>query len=328
MAVLAFATGTSTAAVGSLNFTDLGSTVATYMAPDAQESMGIDGESAHALTLEFPAQSGDFWVSFYVYHRATTWSNNTWFNIRSGTDAFLYFNSDTTENTDIFWHNGSNATTVQSNADIGFGTLDRIDIEFVRAVSGAIRIYKNNVLSYSYLGDTTTNTAQPDNITFGCPSNSTGATVASHFSSVMVADEDTRAIIAIQNTLTGNGLQTDMTGSYTDVDELGVLNDADKLISDAINETQTLTKSALPAAYNTGYEIIGLGIYARAAVGIPAISNMEFVQTDNTNTATSGDKALDGVLSAKTHVFTLAPDGTAWDVTKLNNTDIGIKSKT
>jgi len=328
MAILAFATGGSTTANGTPP-SDLGTTTASRIAPDAREGLGVNEGLRNTYQMNFDEITGDYWLSFYWYADDASWVSSgteAVIEVRDGAQESLRLTGAGDELCDLSWWNGAGFTTIASNIPMTDNTLYRVDIQYVRAVSGAIRLYINGTLNVEDLRDTTGNTLDPDNVLFGTPGGPAVAD-ATYFSSMFIADEDTRAITMVQNTLTGDGGTTDMTGTYTDVNDFGLLEDTNKITSGAANQVQLMTKSALPAPYNTGYDIVGLGVYARAAVGISGSANMEFVQDDTVNQVTSGDIALDEFLSPKTHVFTTAPDGGAWDVTKLDAAEIGVKSK-
>lgn len=325
MSILAFAAGTSSLMDG-VPVNDYSGTTSSYKGPYSREHTGLMSTSDNASHITFDPITGNYWVSFYAYLAGGTWGNRDCLFLKSGSQTILTMRATSSENCQFTFYNGTSTLNVGGTGAPLENQLYRIDIEVDRAVSGAIRVYSNFGLRAEYLGDTSA-MPSPDSLHLNAHSTQTSSTYACRISSIFIADEDSRAITAIQNNLTADGVNTDFSGGYVEVNKFGALDDSTKIVSTAANQVSSMVKSALPTEFNTGYEVVALGLYSRSAAGITGETNMEFLITDNTNTQLSGDIAVGSFYSPKSYIFDTAPDGLAWDVTKLNAADIGVKSK-
>src|SRR5690606_2152822 len=68
---------------------------------------------------------------------------------------------------------------------------------------------------------------------------------------------------------TADGTLADWTGDYTDIDAVGI-NDNTLINAFTNGDTSTFDKTALPAAFNSGYSVVGVMLSARSQVVDPA----------------------------------------------------------
>lgn len=211
----------------------------------------------------------------------------------------------------------------------------RVDIHVkLDDVAGEVDVYINQSLVGQYVGDTILN---PDLTTlnkayFGMLGDYEQGLVDYNndctFSAAFCADEPTVPITMVQHEINANGAKQDMSGDYTDINTLGDWNDATRLESNATNQTSIFQKSSVPANFLTGYELISVGINTRSAVGAgQPINNITHVLNDTVNEVEGAVIAVDDLLQPRKTIFATAADGGAWDATKLDATEVGVKSK-
>lgn len=236
-------------------------------------------------------------------------------------------------------NNQSSTGYVQILADIDLmptnAVRTRVDLHvLLDDVNGAVDVYINQSLVAGYVGDTILN----PNLTtltksyFGMLGNySNGAVEYDNdctFSAAFAADEDTVPITMVQHEINANGAKQEMTGDYTDINTLGDWDDTTRLESDATNQTSIFDKTNVPTNFVTGYELISVGINTRSAVGDgQPTNNITHVINDGVNEVEGAVIAVDDLLQPRKTIFTTAADGGAWDATKLDATEVGVKSK-
>jgi len=201
-------------------------------------------------------------------------------------------------------------------------------------VNGEVQVYINQALVGEFLGDTILN---PDLTTvnkahFGMLGNYRNGLVDYDndctFSAAFAADEDTVPITMVQSAITGNGTEQDMIGDYTDINLLGDWDDATNIRSDATEQTSTFDKDAVPIQYQSGYDLIAVGVNTRSAVGdAQTINNISHVIDDGLNTVEGPLIALDDLFQPRKTIYHTAADGGAWTASKLDSTQIGVRSK-
>lgn len=184
---------------------------------------------------------------------------------------------------------------------------------------GEVKVYRDGTLVVDETGiDTILNTSETlDQILL------LGQGTTTFFSSIIVADEDTRGMTYVQGAISGDGALQEMTGDYMDIDGTGV-DDETFIVSDAADERSTFTKGAIPSAFNTGYDVAAVVVSARAR----GDSSLRCMVTSDGTPAFGGDVPLDVTFGAVQHIFTQDPDtAAAWTISGANAAQVGVQSR-
>lgn len=207
-----------------------------------------------------------------------------------------------------------------------------IDIHWVVSdTTGVLEFYVNNILYFSFEGDTLTNTVTTvDNIRLYCPTSNNATAYSFYIGEVIVADEDTRGWRLVTMEPDGTGGVSEWTGSSTDVDELG-FDDTDMLTSSTAGQTERVTTANLAAGVTqTGFAVEAVAVGARARNdGGTGPQNLELVCYAGTTETLSGNvSGIGTTFDGFNHVFSTNPDdAAAWDFADLSGVEVGVESK-
>ncbi|AAM28406.1 hypothetical protein [Vibrio phage VpV262] len=358
MAILDFNTGIQMGLVGDTAAVDgKGTTDASKIGHRVLEGFLIDrvnhrDEVAH-LTW---TSRNEVWVSWYMWQEE--------YDLNAGRDgrAVIAFRGIDASGSEVYWgaidgqagasdrtasfylygagespSDTSSGTSIIQNIDLMpyDGVRSRVDVHVkLDNVNGEVDVYINQNLVGSFVGDTILN---PDlttvsNCHFGMLGEYISGLVSKNndcmFSAAFAADESTVPITMVQSEVNANGTLQQMTGDYTDVSLLGDWDDATKVTADAAGQTSTFGKSALPAQYQTGYELIAVGVNSRTAVALDyTIASLAHVLDNGTTVKEGTEIPLDDLLQYRKTIFHTDADDNPWTATAFDATQIGLKAK-
>lgn len=235
----------------------------------------------------------------------------------NGRTMSLEFYNDTT------WVVGATKTASE-------GVIFRFDIAIkIDAVNGYVKVYCDDELLVDHTGNTTKGGFFSDvaAIRFGAVDESTSnPTNFSHVFVTDAVDADTRYIYMFQHNIDGEGRFAQMQGDYQTLSNFGGINDSTYLTTSEVGKTHLLATEDLPAEYNN-YEVIAVGLDARFAAGTSDAKNIALVIDDGVSTTESTQFDGNGYYDSVLAIFPNAPDGSSWDLAKVNNTEVGVRSK-
>ncbi len=326
MSILAFGTSLAAFITGSVPSGLSVSTSSAELAAEAGEGVAIATNSAQVLRLPFAAAS-DVWVDFSYYQNGSWPSAVAPILVLSsgGTDLFrLNVVASSGSMFRASYWNGSGWTYAAAAAGTA-GSSSRVRFALHVRISdsgGVIDLYKDGALVASFEGDTQLTAATTvDSARF-----SSMVSARATLSAMMVADEDTRAITYIHRRVNGAGAVSDWGGASTAVDETGI-DDTDLIQSDTADEVSTFAKAALPTAYASGYDVVGVGVVARARKGASGPDRLQLVARSGSTNGFSGDRTLDGAFAPASHVFHQNPaTSAAWTYAEADAAQPGVKS--
>jgi hypothetical protein len=127
---------------------------------------------------------------------------------------------------------------------------------------------------------------------------------------------------------TAAGFYSQWNGAFTDIDEVGI---ADSLFIDTptANNISTFDKTTVPSALDSGYEVVAIGIVAKAKRGAGGPQNLQLVCRSGTTDGVSSTIALDLGYENHRAVFATDPNtASAWTFANLDACEIGVKAIT
>lgn len=324
MAILAFAT--SPAEIFDGNPSDVGTTT-SYKAPYVNEGIFLDNLGTTKGTLDF-APTTDFWLSFYVGFNADQTSDGEGCMrvYADNGDMVMKFGSSSYRDMDYFYDVGAGFVKFGEHRTSG---SVRFDMNFVTdGVNGSVRVYVNGALDGEATGLDTTNGGTRTGVSqieirpvvhSGVPGSNT------YLSAIMCADEDLRNAHYIQVRPGSAGSNSDWTGSYTDIDESGY-NDTDAIAANNTGETSTFNLSAVTTDFDSGYNVIGVGVSSRSWGGASSSSDINLVAQSGTTQASSATKTIEVGKNPYQHIFDNNPDtSAAWTISEAKAAEIGVK---
>jgi hypothetical protein len=166
--------------------------------------------------------------------------------------------------------------------------VTQLDLYINYGTSGEVALYGNGIKECDFSGDVTNGDGATtlDQVEFSGPSGT-----GSEWSEVIVATTDTRAMSRYSATTVANGAETQFSGTNicSAIWNATSANDNNNAYADTANLSQECTvKSQIPAG---SYDVVGLVMSARAAVGPTGPQHFEFLtRTDGADYA-SGDYA-------------------------------------
>jgi len=290
------------------------------------------------VTSRFTGQT-DLWFSFYVYNQ----------NIDGGTDSVGILVRDNANSEDIFrlvgtgsgmtlqyWDGASwtsiGAEMVEGAEGMTDATLYRVDMHLVLDnSSGSIDMYQDGNLLRSYSGDTIFgSTVSADEISFEHFRNDTSG--GTHYSGIIIADEDTRGLRLNHHTLDGNsGTNTAWTGDYTDVDE-DTTSDADLIVSTTASQIEGFTFDSLNANFaDWDVHSVVLASRARNDGGAAPQNIRHHIRSGSTDyyAGSNFSGLTTSFLGGYQDVFATDPDtASAWTQSGVNAAEAGVDSVT
>ena len=332
MTILAFGTSTSELnPEGNIVASNISATVsASQIAPNVVEGISIKA-TAQALFpgLQF-TPTADVWVSFYAY-ATLTGAGSLPFCVLSGGGVELFRLYQKTPGALIQYHNGS--SWVDSGTIFSQPTNVAIRFDFhvvIHDTTGTLTVYQDGTEQTSTTfaaGDTLLRgEANVDDVRFD--NHQPSGTEFFYLSAVIVATVDTRMFIYSQRALDGAGSETDWSGAYTDINESGS-DDTDFIQSGVTADKATYTFAALPAAYSVGWDVVGLGVSARASKGATSPANLQLAARHGTTNGFSASKSLSAVFGPHQDIFILNPDtASAWTFAEADAAEVGVQAIT
>lgn len=297
------------------------------LAPYAKESISTFGRYSPTFgvyTLNFDPM-GSLWFSFYVTVNNSDASTGTMVSLQSETGQELFRIRCTADSGDPFefrvWDNTTShivASIPNFDSDVG---LQRVDIKWSKD-EGVCRCYRNKGLIGEYTGELM-NLDASKLILGGVTYASNGRTI---FSSVFVADEETRGINMVQHSITGQGSINEMTGDFASLQQHGVTIKQGMYPDENLDTcSQSFTLDAVPAELRDRY-VVGVGV--AAMTNTSARSRFQraklFVEDDTGQAETDSDE-LNVFRNTHSHIFNTAPDGSGWTTDKLDSCEFGLR---
>lgn len=199
--------------------------------------------------------------------------------------------------------------------------INRLDVHFK---ANGVFVYLNGILQASL----NSNLTRPTKPITKLSATSTGGWV-SQVSSMFVTDEDARHVQMVQHSITGDGdYHSEMVGSYAAINGLATLGTTGGITASYTNAHRTFKHSSMPSEFNSGYDILAVGVVARASsAGVGGVNSMSILASDGSTTVESVDTPLDAVNRPKKAILTNAPDGGLWNVAKFDAAEFGIRTK-
>ena len=293
----------------------------------AVSAMSITTGGDDKAWLEFAAQS-EIWATCYTGRNTTAAGNFMIF--RSGTTNVLRVTvpTSTTIRVDYWdgaaWQELIAAQTLWSNTPV-----KRIDIHLkLDDTTGAFELKVDGAAPLlSFAGDTILNGISTiDRLYLG----SYGGGGVGYFINLMVADEDASEWIAIDLATAANGNYTAWTGDEAAIDDRGnnyAATEADLIYSQAADERESFTGSAIAASYDTGWDVIAVGVLAQAR-RTGAGGNLALFCRSGSTDADAAAETLAATWSGYQKFFATDPaTAAAWaTVNTAEAAQIGVKS--
>jgi len=324
MAILAFATSPAELYEG--NPSDVGTTT-NYKAPYVNEGIFLDNFGTTLGTLDF-ATTTDFWLSFYIGFNAdqSTDGEGPVRVYADNGDMVMKFGCSSYRDMDYYYDIGAGMVKFGEHRTSG---SVRFDMNFVTdGTSGSVAVYVNGTLDGEVTGLDTTNGGTRTGVNQveirpiihnGAPGTNT------YISAIMCADEDLRNAHYVQIRPGSAGSNSDWTGSYTDVDESG-FNDNDAISANNSNEISTFNISTVTTDFDTGYDVIGVGVSSRSWGGAASSSDVSLVARSGTTDGSGSTKTIGVAKKPYQSIFSVNPDtSTAWTISEAKAAEIGIK---
>lgn len=331
MAILAW--GTSTTEVVTSTSLPAGiSTVtnAALIGAYVSEGFSVDSDAAGVLPkLTLSTPDSEIWFGTNFYEETSYSSSNVPLVFYGGTTALFRLYTSTSTTWRMEYWNGSAWTAAFTAVTCPVASsIHRLDIRLkMDNAVGAIELYVGGVLQASYAGDTiytAETTISSVVVGYAHATNSIQTT----WSACFVSDEDSRQILYTQRAVNGAGAATDWTGAFTTIDETG-FDDTDLLQSSTNGHVSTFAKAALPTALNTGYDVIGVGVTARARKGASGPANLQLVSRSGAVNGVSASKALGVTFTPYQEMFPLDPNTAAvWTYANADSSQLGVKAIT
>jgi hypothetical protein len=253
------------------DLSDYGPATATSTAANlaTNVSEGIAILSTTAFRHRFP-KTADFWLSFYLIKSGiggNTYSQMTFYDTAFSTSQPIFRLQQTTSSSNSFkgqmWSGSAWVDVSTESFGMPSSILTRLDFHIKIADTGGVydvwcagaKVITGTITDTLITGVTGINMAE-----------FAGYATSAVYSSLIIADEDTRAMFMAQRLPTGNGANTAWTGAYTDVDETGYT-DTDFIAATASGQKESYTHAALPAEWATGFAVQAVVISGRMMDG-------------------------------------------------------------
>ena len=245
------------------------STTAANKYTNVAEGFAITTTADCYAYVDLPSAQSDFWVSFYVMTPSVVFATSPRQHLAfydtsySTTQPIFQMEVSATSPRPVTikaW-NGTTLTNLATHAGaVAVSTLQRFDIHIKKDDSlGVADVYVGGVLQFSFSGDTNLFTSAGINrIQFGVWGASTTTTFRrSSWPMRIPARCSWRS-----RAPTASGGVAQWAGAFTGINETGI-DDTAFMTESTLNEQHTFTKTALPAAFNTGYNVAAVVLSAR-----------------------------------------------------------------
>lgn len=310
-------------------------TSATYIPSDCPvgAQMGLGDVTLYdGRKLIAPSAAADIWASWSLYApNFSLYTNAVLFEIRNGSTPIWRCRWTSSDELQMQSYNGSSWSNQGSPSSVVTkSTVNRFDLRInLDGASGNIDLYINGVSEISISGDTipdATGTWDEFILGNGYAIASTSTAYFLIWSEVFLADEDTRDIKMLEVAVDGNGNYTAWSGDYLDVDNATALGDDSSIYTTASGNRESFTCASLSATYNSGYDVLAVGVKARA-VKQPGSDDIQLMvrsgTTDSDSTAISTNTLLDRV----TALWANDPNtASAWTYANADSAEVGVYS--
>jgi len=271
------------------------------------------GTALSTLTVGFAFKAG-----------GTSWNI---MELRNGTSTnCIAINSTATGALEV--RRGSRSGTVLGTSPAGVAPSNTwIYIELSLTISATVGTVDLNVDGLSQISLTAQNTGTTsiDSINF-CENSAGGQ---SYFDDVYVRDDLTRLGPSrieslIPNSDVSGGVWTPSTGTsgWACIDETQANGDTDYISASSVGDQSLFECTDLST---TPLNVYAVQIVTNSEKTDAATRAIKHAISDGTTTATSGDKALLSAYGFQNTIFLTAPDGSAWNGTKVNALKAGVK---
>lgn len=340
MNILTYATGRTVTQGNTITSGTNDSTkIGPYALEGVQTSAVTVSDKPYGLYFNDPTIS-KIWVSFYMHIPANATS---WYESEGIT--FSYKNPSTGEMTDIAKLNtltnermwifasmesfGGGWTEVKEiNTSWAINNLYRMDIELDSA-NGTIRVFRDGLVI--------ANESLPSNggawcnyVDFNHMFGSTSYSVT--YSSMFIADSDTRNTIMNQHSITSNGPDTDWSGSVFDICALPPDGcDSSCISTTEANQMSSFGISPAPTEFEGDYKVVACGIQSRSRIADGSEVETLKMYVDNNGTDYETDALStrpNGLQSAYFSDPKILYPGTEGSITpaNINSLKVGIKT--
>ena len=300
---------------------DTEETTTSRLSPHCTSGISKQG-STNIYLPTFTVQS-TLWVSMYMWVGGTGGGDMIVFR-KDGNNIARVLSVSSSFDVILQIYNGATWDTVASTHFFSVGVLTRLDAKLViHDTTGEFVLYANGVQVLSYTSGDTLRNGQSD-----CNQVGVGKFGSCSVSGVFVSTADSRNIDMQQLIPTSVGNYTAWTGTYTDVDDTGVP-DGLFIESGTADQLETYGKTSLDTAFNSGYNLIALGVSARALRGTGGPQNLQMVVRSGTTDGVSSTQSLEVTYEPRFAEFANDPDtASAWGFSAMDSAEIGVKSIT
>jgi len=290
------------------------------------EGIRLPNGGDHSIGITFPADD-EIWLSFYMRWTATSGSAKPGIQFKSGTTELFNFNGQGNSGIGaLSYHNGTSMQiAVVTGGD--YNGLHRVDINIKMADTGGVfKVYRDGVLDLD-LTSITEDTIRTAATTLNRITINTFSLSNTVYSSIILANEDTRGMRLTQQLPTGAGATSQWGGTYASIDETGI-NDTDSISTSVIGDVSTFSFPAIPTDFNSSAWVVKAVAAGLRATATPEgdIDVAGVVRTASTNYETA---ALDIPPSyiGKQAIWEVNPNTTAaWTYSDASGAQIGVKA--
>ena len=306
------------------------STDSARLAPGCAEGVIIGPEQSADIRLPIPETSPLVWIGFSINFTKEFNNNSPFFRVLSpaGNQIMsLQFDDDAdgTYAGDLAINDQSGAPSRRAIALVEDQTY-RFDVRLEISDTATIEVFIDGVSVGTHSGDTQPGAAGARKIWFTPTITGAGTNADWEYtlSGVVVADTDTRGVEIVSLEPVAAGNYTDFSGAVGDVSGTGIT-DATKITTTAAGRA-TFTKTALPGAYATGYDILGLGVSARVRAGLDAPGDVQLLTRSGGLDDQSSITSVSPLYEPVQGVFEQDPaTNAAWTVAGLDGAEIGVR---
>lgn len=326
--------GTSIADIVSTGLVTLTSaTGASSMGPTVKESINCGGSGRFQVDL--PAKIQELWFTGYYYTAAnalTGFPEIALFDKAYSATQPLYqmvINANTSPYS-LKWQAWNGTAMVDlaafAGASPGSGTVQRIDVRLKRGdTDGEARVYVNGMLQFTFSGKTSW-TGIGSGIDMMMMAGGRSSSHGGNWSQMIAADEDTRSLELAHVKPNAAGGNAGWSGLFSDVNAVGI-DDNTRIVATALNQITTFQTQALPAGYNSGYDVVAMIVGARGRKGVTTDHKVRSATRVSGTSYELADFSLATGFGSSQTINTLSPaTGLPWTYTEVGAAEIGVKT--
>ena len=310
-------------------------TTPTNMGPNARE--GVVARINRFGRAKLAQKVSELWVAYYVNIDFGTYTSGSGPMMQFYDDAYStvnplwgirLFGTGSAPTCRMAYWNGTDVVPLGelSPSPMGGSQMKRVDMHIkLHNSTGIVEAYVDGILAFTTgVTDTLHAGTGMDSLIFGKPSQVDSDDA--YFSSIIVADEDTRGMVFVGCGPTADGGVSDWTGTFADVDETGI-NDADFITPTATGDISTFVYSAIPVGL-ADYDVKAVVAASRGQKGGTVPTSFDVVArigaTDFFATPTTEPPPSFGPVQA---VFNANPDTLAdWTNAEANAAEFGVRA--